>query len=66
MKRIKNFLVFLFMVLPIVFYACEETDNITISPEPQNQMRVVGSSTINKSPDIAKSQIGVQTIAKEV
>lgn len=66
MTKYKKHLIFLFLLLPVVFYACEETDNITISPEPQNQLRVVGSSTINKAPDIAKTQIGVQTIAKEV
>ncbi len=66
MRKHKKYLTLMFVLLPVIFYACEETDNITINPEPQNQLRVIGSSTINKAPDIAKTQIGVQTIAKEV
>jgi len=56
------------MILSLVAFlsACEDTDNITISSESPNQMRVSGYATITKSPDIAISQIGVQTIAKEV
>ncbi|HGJ66466.1 TPA: DUF541 domain-containing protein [bacterium] len=54
------------LALTFGLYACEDTDNITISPEPQNQMSVSGSATVTKSPDIATSQIGVQTIAKEL
>ena len=50
----------------VVFYACDGTENITLSPEPQNQMHVVGSATIKKAPDMAVSQIGVQTINKEL
>jgi len=50
----------------VVFYACEGTENITLSPTAQNQMQVIGSATITKAPDMAVSQIGVQTINKEL
>jgi hypothetical protein len=50
----------------VAFYGCEDTDNITLSSEPQNQMHVVGTATITKAPDMAISQIGVQTINKEL
>ena len=50
----------------VVFYACEGTENITLSPTAQNQMQVIGSATIKKAPDMAVSQIGVQTINKEL
>ncbi|MEK7398059.1 MAG: SIMPL domain-containing protein [Candidatus Poribacteria bacterium] len=66
MKKLTNFMMIMILLVPVVFYACGDTDNITLSSESQNQMRVVGSSSINKSPDIATTQIGVQTIAKEV
>lgn len=50
----------------VVFYACEGTENITLNPTAQNQMQVIGSATIKKAPDMAVSQIGVQTINKEL
>jgi uncharacterized protein YggE len=65
-KKLTNFTMIMILLAPVVFYACGDTDNITLSPDTQNQISVVGSSTINKSPDIATTQIGVQTIAKEV
>lgn len=64
MVRIVSVLVLL--AFSVVLFACEDTDNITISSDTQNQMRVTSSATITKTPDIATSQIGVQTIAKEV
>jgi len=63
---IKTISILMILSLMAFLYACEDTDNITISSEAQNQMRVSGSATITKSPDIAISQIGVQTIAREV
>ena len=66
MKKLTNFLMIMVVLVPVVFYACGDTDNITLSPTPQNQMSVVGSASINKTPDIATTQIGVQTIAKDV
>jgi len=50
----------------VVFYGCDGTENITLSPTAQNQMQVIGTATIKKAPDMAISQIGVQTINKEL
>jgi uncharacterized protein len=59
--------ILILMILSLLaLYGCGDTDNITLTPAQQNQISVAGSATITKAPDMATSQIGVQTIAKEV
>jgi len=58
-----------YLILPILVMvalsACED-ETIILGNEMQNQIRVVGKASMNKAPDIATSQIGVQTFNKEV
>lgn len=54
------------MVLSVfIFSACEE-ETIILPGEQQNQLRVVGTAKATETPDIATTQIGVQTFNREV
>lgn len=50
----------------IALSACEDKDTIILPGQQQNQLRVIGTATIKRAPDIATAYIGVQTISKEV
>jgi len=64
---LKKYTIILIMLSLVVLSACEDKDTIILpGAQPQNQMRVVGTATVNKSPDIAIAQIGVLSFSKEV
>lgn len=54
------------IVLGAVFLSACEDETIILSGEPQDQIRVAGTATVKAIPDIATTEIGVQTFSKEV
>ena len=53
-------------ILGIFVLASCGNDTIITSDEKKNQIRVVGTANVTHTPDIAKTQIGVQTFDKNV
>lgn len=64
LKYVKYFAPLILMA--IVLAACEDETIILPGDEQQNQIRVIGTANLVTSPDIAKVQIGVQTLNKEL
>ena len=54
------------IILGIVALSGCERETVIFPDADQNQIRVVGTATVSTTPDIAKSQIGVQTFNSEV
>jgi uncharacterized protein YggE len=54
------------VILGLVALSACERETILTTDEARDRIRVVGTATIRTSPDIATTQIGVQTFSKEV
>jgi uncharacterized protein YggE len=62
---LKKYTILIILGLIVLLSACER-ETVIYPEEGRDQMRVVGYATITAAPDIATSQIGVQTFSTEV
>jgi uncharacterized protein YggE len=62
---LKKYTILIILGLIALLSACER-ETVIYPEEGRDQMRVVGYATITAAPDIATSQLGVQTFATEV
>ena len=61
----RKYTILIILGLIAALSACER-DTVIFPDEGRDQMRVVGSASVTAAPDIATSQIGVQTFNTEV
>jgi len=59
-------LAFIMVITSLVFYSCSDSDDGIVGAEPKNQLKVIGSATIKKAPDVAIAQIGIENTNKEL
>jgi uncharacterized protein YggE len=53
-------------VVALIGWGCSDGDTIVASADTREQIRVVGTATVEVTPDMAQVQLGVQTFAETV